>query len=75
MKNRTSEIRHRIKVEANNLGFDSLGVTSVPVNLREDYYRDWIAKGKNGSMKWMETNNDRRLHPERLIPEARSILV
>ena len=26
-------------------------------------------------MKWMERNNDRRLHPERLIPEARSILV
>ena len=43
MKNRTSEIRHRIEAEAKNLGFHSLGVTSVPVNLREDYYRDWIA--------------------------------
>ena len=75
MKNRTSQIRHRIEAEAKNLGFHSLGVTSVPVNLRKDYYRDWIAKGKNGSMTWMEKNNDRRLHPERLIPEARSILV
>ena len=75
MKNRTSEIRHRIEVEAKNLGFHSLGITSVPVNLRESYYRDWIAKGKNGNMTWMERNNDRRLHPERLIPEARSILV
>ena len=75
MKNSTSEIRHRIEDEAKNLGFHSLGITSVPVNLRESYYRDWIAKGKNGSMTWMERNNDRRLHPERLIPEARSILV
>ena len=54
MKNRTSQIRHRIEAEAKNLGFHSLGVTSVPVNLRKDYYRDWIAKGKNGSMTWME---------------------
>ena len=26
-------------------------------------------------MEWMQRNNDRRLHPERLIPEARSIIV
>ena len=73
----SEEIKQRIAEEAKALGFHSLGVTAVPVNLRRDYYEQWIADGKHGTMAWMERNNDRRLHPERLIPEreAKSIIV
>lgn len=70
-------IIERIRTESEALGFHALGVTAVPVELRRDYYRQWIADGKHGTMTWMERNNDRRLHPDRLIPEAeaRSIIV
>ena len=73
----SEEIKQRIAEEAKALGFHSLGVTAVPVNLRRDYYEQWIADGKHGTMAWMERNNDRRLHPENLIPEreAKSIIV
>ena len=75
MTTRPEQILERIKTEAQALGFHSVSVVSVPVELRSKYYLEWIAAGKNGTMDWMARNNDRRLHPERLMPEARSILV
>ena len=73
----SEEIKQRITEEAKALGFHSLGVTAVPVDLRRDYYEQWIADGKHGTMTWMERDDDRRLHPEHLIPEreAKSIIV
>ena len=68
-------IKKRIKTAAHSLGFHAFGVAKVPLELRGDYYRKWIAAGQHGTMSWMERNNDRRLHPEQLLPEARSIIV
>lgn len=72
-----NELLARLRREAEALGFHGLAVAAVPVALRADYYESWIAAGKHGTMAWMERNNDRRLHPDRLIPaaEARSIIV
>ncbi len=69
------EIRERIETEAKALGFHSFGVAAVPMEVRRDYYTQWIADGKHGTMSWMERNNDRRLYPAQLLPEARSIIV
>ena len=68
-------MREILEDAAKSLGFHALGVARVPINLRREYYEEWIINGKNGMMSWMERNNDRRLHPDRLIPEARSIVV
>jgi epoxyqueuosine reductase len=68
-------IKERLREESLSLGFHSFGVTAVPVELRRDYYNQWIAAGKHGTMSWMERNNDRRLYPAELLPEARSIIV
>ncbi len=68
-------IRERIETEARALGFEGFGVAAVPLELRAAYYERWIAEGRHGTMGWMARNNDRRLHPERLLPEARSIIV
>ena len=34
----SEEIKQRIAEEAKVLGFHSLGVTAIPVNLRREYY-------------------------------------
>ncbi|MGB0743807.1 MAG: tRNA epoxyqueuosine(34) reductase QueG [Opitutales bacterium] len=65
------KLRHNAKL----LGFHAVGVSSVPLELRRDYFKKWIADGQHGTMGWMERNNERRLHPEQLIDEARSIVV
>ena len=72
-----AEIRQRIEDEATVLGFHATGYAPVPLDLRRDYYRSWIEAGCHGTMRWMERNNDRRLHPERLLAdaEARCIIV
>lgn len=71
------EILNRLRREATTLGFHAVGVAPVPLELRREYYAQWIADGKHGTMAWMERNNERRLHPERFIhgAEARSIIV
>lgn len=75
MSNLGAQVRKRLEDEAKALGFNALGVVAVPLELRSDYYSKWIAEGKHGTMSWMERNNDRRMHPEQLLPEARSIIV
>lgn len=64
-----------LKKESEALGFHNFGVAKVPLELRRDYYNQWIKEGKHGTMAWMENNNERRLNPEFLMPEAKSILV
>jgi epoxyqueuosine reductase len=68
-------MRKQLEDAARTLGFHAFGVAAVPMELRRDYYAEWIAEGKHGTMSWMERSNDRRMHPERLLPEARSIIV
>ncbi len=75
MDRKQQESRSKIESEARALGFHAMGVTAVPVDLRRDYYQKWIDAGQHGTMRWLERNNERRLHPEALIPEARSIIV
>ena len=75
MSNFGTQVRRRLEDEAKALGFHALGVVAVPLELRRDYYAKWIASGKHGTMSWMEQNNDRRMYPDRLLPEARSIIV
>ena len=70
-----SEAKAAISTFSRELGFHNFGVTQIPVDLRSDYYLKWIASKQHGTMEWMERNNDRRLEPARILPEARSILV
>lgn len=75
MNESAGETKARVREKAEEFGFHTMGVARVPLQLRTEYYREWIAAGKHGTMSWMERNNDRRLHPERLLEEARSIVV
>lgn len=69
-----AELKAALFAEAKALGIDSIGVAPIQPELRREYYQQWIADGKHGNMAWMERNNDRRLNPENILPEARSII-
>ena len=70
-----ADILETLKKKSEALGFHNFGITKVPLKLRRDYYNQWIDEGKHGTMAWMENNNERRLNPEHLMPEAKSILI
>jgi epoxyqueuosine reductase len=55
-------------------GLSTVGVVSVPVELRRDYYFQWLDGGQHGEMAWMARDPERRTHPEQVLTEARSIL-
>jgi epoxyqueuosine reductase len=44
------------------------------VALRRDYYARWLQEGQHGEMTWMARDPERRTRPERVLPQARSIL-
>lgn len=75
MSSSGAQIRERLEGESRALGFHDLGIVAIPLELRCDYYTKWIAEEKHGTMSWMERNNDRRMHPEHLLPKAKSIIV
>lgn len=60
---------------ATDLGFSTMGFVSLPTKLRGAYFRQWIAEEQYGQMEWMARNVDRRLDPNQVLPEARSMVV
>lgn len=70
----STERKERLRALVEAEGFEAFGVAPVDVELRRSYYLEWISDGQHGEMAWLERNNDRRLQPEQIIPEARSII-
>lgn len=73
------ENRHKntifIKSEAKRLGFLSCGISKSGF-LEEEAPRleNWLNKQMNGQMKYMENNFDKRLNPNLLVDDAKSVI-
>jgi epoxyqueuosine reductase len=71
----SATLKEAIRAEAARLGFVSCGFTradAVP-GAGEELKR-WVAAGRHGTMGWMEERVDQRSAPQRLWPEARSVV-
>lgn len=64
-----------IRERAMALGFDAVGVTHRFDPEHRQYFLDWIRAGRQGSMTWLARNMDKRLRPDRLFEETRSVIV
>ena len=64
-----------IKQTAKQLGFDFCGIAKAAF-LDEDAKRleAWLQKGFNGSMHYMQNNFDLRTNPQKLVPNAKSVI-
>lgn len=64
-----------IKQWSRELGFDHCGIARA-VRLDEDARRleQWLNKGMQGTMRYMENHFDLRIDPSRLVPGARSVI-
>ena len=64
-----------IKTEASRLGFSSCGI-AMAVQLDEDAVRleQWLKKGYNSGMQYMERYFDLRIDPRKLVPGAKSVI-
>lgn len=70
-----SELTAVIKEEAYRLGFTHCGISKACF-LEEDapHLEQWLQKGMNGKMGYMERNFDKRLDPRKLVDGAKSVI-
>ncbi len=68
----TCKIRQSLKLE----GFDILGIAQAsPHHEDSQHIGEWIAAGKNGTMKFLERNLEKRGDITSLVEGARSVIV
>jgi epoxyqueuosine reductase len=68
-------LEQELKAEARDLGFIACGITDprpVPHAAELD---DWLARGYAGTMRYLQRQAKRRKDPQRIVPEARSVVV
>ena len=65
----------RVKAKALELGFDQVGIASArPLDEEGDRLREWLSRGYQAGMAWMERDPDRRIDPGRVLPGVRSVI-
>ena len=63
-----------VKNLAQTLGFDRVGVVRLAPNPRTRYYKQWLARGHAGSMRYLGRNVPLRENPSRLLPGSRTAI-
>lgn len=65
-----------VKRLARELGFHKVGVARArPLDAEKQRLEEWLRRGYQAGMAWMERDVERRTNPAQLLPGARSIVV
>jgi epoxyqueuosine reductase len=68
-------LEETIKTRAQELGFVACGITHPGPSRYGDYLDDWLARGYAGTMRYLHRQAARRKEPQRIAPEACSVVV
>jgi epoxyqueuosine reductase len=68
-------LTRRLKDEARRLGFDGVGIAPAVAPPGYGDFLDWLARGRQAGMGYMERAAEVRGHPDRLRPGVRSVIV
>jgi epoxyqueuosine reductase len=65
-----------IKAQARALGFQKVGIVRAePLSNERDRLQEWLRRGYQGEMAWMDRDPEQRTDPAKLFPDARSVVV
>lgn len=71
----SSEKSHFIKTKAQELGFMYCGFSKAEkLTEEEDRLEQWLKRGMQGKMEYMENHFEKRLDPSKLVPGAKSVI-
>ncbi len=71
-----SELTYKIKQKAIELGFSKIGIAKVEKLENEaEQLKQWLERGYHADMFWIENNFEKRINPQNIIPNAKSIIV
>ncbi|HXD32054.1 MAG TPA: tRNA epoxyqueuosine(34) reductase QueG [Pyrinomonadaceae bacterium] len=66
----------QIKERALLAGFDKVGIVRAEtLSVERDRLTEWLSRGYQGEMKWLEREPEKRVDPRKLFPPARSVIV
>jgi epoxyqueuosine reductase len=63
-----------IKGKALEVGFDLVGISPVDSFPENQFYKEWLAKGFAGEMRYMERDPETREDIRKIVPDARSVI-
>jgi len=64
-----------IKAEALRLGFSACGISKVQELTEESKkLQNWLSKGNNAGMTYMNNHFDKRINPKELVPNSKSVI-
>ena len=64
-----------IRQRARELGFDACHFTTAAAPDHAAKFERWIAEHQHGEMAWIERNAHKRIDPQHVLPDARSVIV
>src|SRR6266480_3027522 len=70
-----TELKQRLVSFAREVGFDSCRVAACGFAPHADEFRNWLGEGGHGEMSYMARGEEKRCDPQKILPNARSIVV
>ena len=71
-----SILSRKIKERAHDLGFDLVGIVRArALEDERERLQEWLGRGLQGEMHWMEREPQKRTDPRLMLPSARSVVV
>lgn len=68
------QVKQEIKARARALGFDDCRITTASPPDSGKHFRKWLAERFHGEMSYLERNADKRVEPDLVLAEAKSII-
>src|SRR5664279_5191459 len=65
----------QIKERARAIGFDLIGITTAQPPQHAGEFHHWLVKEFHGEMAYMAKNASKRIDPQKILPDAHSIIV
>src|SRR6266403_4101663 len=69
-----TELKARLVSFARVIGFDSCRVAACNVPAHANDFREWLRDGAHGEMNYMQRGEGKRCDPEKILPDAQSIV-
>lgn len=64
-----------IRSKARDLGFDDCRFTTAERPVHAEKFQAWLANGQHGEMGYLVRNSDKRVNPELVLPNAKSVII
>src|SRR4029450_3076473 len=70
-----TELKQRLVSFGLDVGFDSCRIAACSFAPHAGEFRNWLDEGGHGEMSYMERAEEKRCDPQKVLPDARSIVV